>query len=179
MPRFENNCGKIWCHVIFIVPGVGDVYTTCHTIMAFVLKFFCPFYFCGIKWWILKYLDSAIRVSSRSCNISWILKSEGKHCKFATTSSSSLVLFGSAPKDFSSSLLDSFSFKISWQETIWVDVTILLLKNSRGKYSPKVIEVMTFCTKRLSTWTIACFLLDLFSSFFSHIDEYFAYVVLS
>ena len=95
------------------------------------------------------------------------MKSEtGKHCKFATILSSSLVLLGSAPKTFYSSLPYSFSFEISWQKTIWVDVTIPLLKNPGGKYSPKVIGVMNFCTKKSSTCTIACFLLGFFSSFF-------------
>ena len=162
MLTFENNCGKIWCHPLFIAVGVSDVWTTCRTIRAFVLKSFRLLYFCGIKWWILKYLDQCNLCSSRSCNIWWISKSEGKHYKFATTSSSSLVLLGFVPKVFSSFLLDSFSSQISWQETIWVDVTISLLKNSRGKYSSKVIGVMSFCTNRSSTYTITCFLLGFF-----------------
>ena len=41
-----------------------------------------------------------------------------------------------------------------------------LLKNSEGKYSFKVIGVMSFYTKRSSTCTIVCFLLGSFSSFF-------------
>ena len=41
-----------------------------------------------------------------------------------------------------------------------------LSKNFGGKYSPKLIEVMSFCTQRLSTCTIICFLLNFFSSFF-------------
>ena len=114
---------------------------------------------------------NAIRVSSRSCNISWILKSEGKHCRFATTSSSSLVLLGSAPKTFSITLPNSSFSKISWQETIWVDVIIPLLTNSGGKYSPKVIGVMSFCTNRSSTCIIACFLLGFFSCFFLHMSK--------
>ena len=173
IPRFENNCGKIWCkNSLFIVTGESDGCTTCCTIVTFVFKSFCPIYFCGIEWWILKCLDQ--------CNfsISWILKSEDKHCRFTTTSSYSLVLPDFASKTFSSSSLGLSSFEVLWQETIWVDVIIPLSKNSRRKNSPKVIGVMSFCTKRSSTCTISCFLLGFFFLLsFLDIDEYFAYVV--
>ena len=69
-------------------------------------------------------------------------------------------------KAFSSSSLGLSSTKVSWEKTIWVDVIILLLKKSGGKYSPKVTEVISFCTKRSPFCTIVCFLLGFFSSFF-------------
>ena len=108
-------------------------------------NFFAPFIF------------NAIRVSSGSCSISWILKSGGNYYGFATTSSSSLVLLDFTPKALLLFSIGSSSSEVSWQETIWVDVIIPLSKNSGGKYSLKVIGVMSFFAKRSSTYIIFCF----------------------
>ena len=90
----------------------------------------------------------------------------GKHYRLATTSSSSLVFLDFAPRALSSSSIGLYSFEVSWQETIRVDVIILSSKNSGRKYYLKVTMVMSFCTNMSSTCTISCFLLGFFSSFF-------------
>ena len=63
---------------------------------------FAPFIFVAQSDGFLCIYINAICVSLKSCNISQTPKNESKHCRFATTSSFSLVLLDFIPRVFES-----------------------------------------------------------------------------
>ena len=119
--------------------------------------------------WFLSTWINAIRVPSGSCSISWILKSEGNHYRFDTTLSLPWFCLTLYQERFLHLHLVHLLPKSHDKRPYELMSSPLHRRTLEGSIFLRWNGVMSFCTKRLSTYTIFCFLLGFFFQILTNI----------